>query len=103
MTRLLVRSSGDWADEFDLEGFMLVNKEDWENIKEGIPDDDFDTYFGSNELVCFDGKDDYLSHIEEVEISEEDEEKLLSLLGLKKHTEDAIVTYGLFVVKSSNY
>lgn len=103
MGRLLVRSSGDWGDEFDLEGFMLVNKDTWEEIKAGIPDESFEAYFGSNEFVVFDGKDEYLSHIKEIEISLEDEAKLLSLLGLKKRSDDAIITYGLFVIRSSNY
>lgn len=103
MTRLLIRSTGDWGDEFDLQGFAIMNKEDWENIKEGIPDKEFEAYYGSNEFVTFDGKDDYLSHMEEIEILEEDEETMVRLLKLYRPFPNKIVLYGLFVIKSDNY
>lgn len=97
---VLVISSGDWADEFDLEGFGIFDKKEWENIKEGISDKSFEAYFGSNEFVTFDDKADYLSHIEEKQITREDAERLCELLSKPFRLG---MTYGLFVINSQNY
>lgn len=103
MSRVLVISSGDWGDEFDLEGFAIFNKEIWEDIKEGIPDKPFEAYLGSNEFVTFDSKKEYLSHLQEVEITQEQEDILVNLLKLYRPRPDYNITYGLFVINSSNY
>jgi hypothetical protein len=99
MSKVLVISSGDWGDEFDLEGFAIFEKDTWEHIKEGIPNEPFDAYFGTNEFVCFENKKDYLSHLVEKDISEEEEKFLRSLLNIHTKT----TTYGLFVINSDNY
>lgn len=97
--KILVTSSGDWGDEFDLDGFAIFEKEEWEHVKEGIPDRPFEAYFGSNEFVTFEGKEDYLSYLTETEITEEEEATLRRLLKLHGSQQ----TYGLFVINSENY
>lgn len=97
--KVLVISSGDWGDEFDLEGFAIFEKDEWETIKAGIPDKAFEAYLGSNEFVTFDSKEDYLSHLTEKEITDAEELVLRGLLNLSPHA----TTYGLFVINSENY
>ncbi len=101
MSNLIITASGDVMDEFDFEGFAIFNKEDWEKVKEGIPEGEFEAYFGSNEFIVFGGKRDYLSHLIEKEISDEELTTLFTLLGLGRVK--VPFTYGLFVIKSSNY
>ena len=98
---VLVTSSGDWGDEFDLEGFGIFIKEEWELIKEGIPDKPFEAYFGSNEFVTFEDKKDYLSHVKEKPITLEQAKGLCNLLDAYFNGKSA--TYGLFVINSENY
>lgn len=102
---VLLLSSGDWGDEFDLEGFAVFEKEIWEEIKEGIPNEPFEAYFGTNEFVTFDGKDDYLSRIKEKPITEEDAKFLANLLEKRFEPDKSwnSIEYGLFVINSENY
>jgi hypothetical protein len=100
---VLLVSSGDWGDEFDLEGFAIFEKETWELIKEGISDKPFEAYFGSNESVTFENKQDYLSHIVEKEISFSEILSICDLLNIKLYPSKTSVQYGLFVINSENY
>ncbi len=104
---VLLVSSGDWADEFDLEGFAIFEKSKWENVKEGIPEGNFDAYFGSNEFVSFESKEGYLSHIEEKPISVEEIQALARMLNLHEFKPEQSYydsyIYGLFVINSENY
>lgn len=104
---VLIVSSGDWADEFDLEGFAIFEKEKWEHIKEGIPEGEFEASFGSNEIVTFEDRDDYLSHLKEKPITAEEIKFLCKLLNLREiQPENEYlnnITYGLFVINSENY
>jgi hypothetical protein len=104
---ILVTSTGDWGDEFDLQGFAIYTNGRWENLKEGIPDEPFDAYYGSNEFVTFEDKEEYLSHIKEQEISSGDALNLVYLLtGQKLKFDDFFrkygFSYGLFVIESTN-
>ncbi len=103
---VLVTSDGDWGDELNLEGFAIYPKELWEHLKEGIPDKPHEAYYGSNEFVCFDGKEDYLSYLTEGPILLEEAELLLALLGKKFPSKEFFLkygfSYGLFVINSDN-
>jgi len=98
---VLLVSSGDWGDEFDLEGFAIFYKETWEIVKDGIPDRPFDAYYGSNETVTFEDKADYLKHIKEKDITVEEAKKLCETLDISFRPN--ITDYGLFVIRSDNY
>jgi hypothetical protein len=100
---VLLVSSGDWGDEFDLEGFAIFEKETWESIKDGIPTKPFEAYFGSNEFVVFETKEEYLSHITEKEISFSEILSICDLLNIKLYPAKSSVEYGLFVINSENY
>jgi len=103
---VLLVSSGDWGDEFDLEGFAIFKKETWEEVKEGIPDKGFEAYYGSNEFVTFEDKADYLSHIEEKPVTVDEIKSLCSFLNIRPDrllNSGCDITYGLFVIKSENY
>lgn len=103
MAKLLL-SSGDWGDEFDLEGFLLFySDEDAEAYFEGIPDKAVDCYYGSNEFVCFENKADYLSHITVKDLTETEADSFLDILGLKPKGYKGSVKYGLFIPNSQNY
>lgn len=102
MNAVLVKSSGDWGDEFDLEGFALFpSKESWEEYCDNIPDGDVECYFGSNEFVTFEGKDDYLGYLKVDEITENALEVILRVFFNKTvekfRADNYHLTYGLFI------
>ena len=45
--RLLVKFDKDWADEFSVYGFALMDEPDWNSLKERLPEMAFG--FGTNE------------------------------------------------------
>lgn len=100
---IIVTSSGDWGDEFDLEGFAIYEKDRWEELKTSLPEDEsFEYYYGSNEFATFESRDEYLSYLEEKPITEKEIDILCKLLNIDiKYKEPYFVkhgyTYGLFV------
>lgn len=76
MTKFLVIFRDDWADEIDIRGFEVVEKDWWEKYQEKFPDKKFSDYVGSNEEIEYSGKKDYFSHFTVTELTE-DEAKAL--------------------------
>lgn len=107
---LIVSSNGDWGDEFDLEGFEIFTREAWENYLEGIPEGEAECYFGTNEFVTFDSREDYLGYLTVKPILEEEIMLLVHLLGLEdtvkykiQRGEPITFSFGLFIHNSENY
>lgn len=58
---ILVHYKDNWADEFDIMGFALLTEKEWEKMKSEVTDDKvFELYFGTNEAVGYESKDDFL-------------------------------------------
>ena len=64
----LVKYDDNWADEMDLNGFKIMNDQDyevwWEDIKESFKANPNQIWYcGSNEEVEFEGLEDFTRHI----------------------------------------
>ena len=108
MNAILVKSSGDWGDEFDLEGFALFpSEESYQMYLDNIPDEFVERYFGSNEFVTFEGKDDYLSYLTAVPITSQETLRILLETFFNKGVDEFFaggrrLEYGLFISNQSN-
>ncbi len=96
MSRLLVTFSSNYADEFDVDGFMVMSPEEWEAHKElaarkfeefdKLPKDHYgrtiteyggctdgiEVYFGTNEQMIYETLDCYLRSFHTTELSDEE-------------------------------
>lgn len=61
-TSILVKQHGNYADEFDYDGWQLWTVGDWRKYRDAVRSQSFprQEYFGTNEYVVFDTADDYL-------------------------------------------
>lgn len=57
MRKLLVNFDSNWADEMDVEAFVVVSKKSWDKnmkmAKENWPDNGVEVYIGTNEQLDF--------------------------------------------------
>jgi hypothetical protein len=84
MKKFLVKEDSCWADEFDLEGFKIIEAETKELVEEILlkgREFPCEIYFGSNECQEYESKEEFLNDISISEISDNDAEVLLRLLG----------------------
>lgn len=96
MTKIFVRFSDDYADEFDAEGFTIFDTiEEWNKIVEGMPEECIEASFGTNEYVSYDSKEDYLSAFVVKEITDDEAKFIISLFGNDN--------FGQFPIDSENY
>lgn len=88
MKYFLVKESGNYADEFDIQGFKIFEAESEEKVKEQIISDRFDDdipeyplelYFGTNEAVEINSEQELWSMLDITEISKQDYDVLLRL------------------------
>lgn len=51
MNKVLIKYSGNWADEMDMDGFCIMEADKWEETKTKIAsiEGEFSIYWGSNE------------------------------------------------------
>lgn len=75
---LLVNFKCNYADEFDMCGFMVVDSHIWNNYVNRLTDADVakEFYFGTNEAFNFYDKEDYLRNFTWSEVSESELETL---------------------------
>ena len=74
---LLVKFSGNWADEMDIDGFWIATQEQWEKYQRQWHEwfsngDSFEWYIGTNESIEFEDYDDFMSYFDAEEISMND-------------------------------
>jgi len=100
MNRLLVRYRDNWADEMNVEGFEFFNKDEWPDIVAGIADKPFEVMVGSNQFIEYKNRADYLTHLKVTEISEEEYQTLVRLLG---DGYGYLIRFGFFGLSSDNY
>lgn len=67
--------NGNYSDEFDVDGFLIVEKTWWEGYKKEV-EEKFgesarDYNFGTNEELIFDDAEDYFSQITELAATQE--------------------------------
>lgn len=75
MKHFLVKESGNWADEFDLAGFMIFKKESLSDLKKSLIDGrEFpcEIYFGTNEAQEYSNEKEFFADLTIKEITEEE-------------------------------
>ena len=90
MSKILVISTGNWADEIDVEGFMIVSKECWEWKKLEWNHTEFpqEISIGTNEYAEFENVEEYLNSFKIKEISDEEAELLRKLFDISSRFGD---------------
>ena len=72
MKHYLVKFNDCYADEFDVEGFMLMNEKDLKRFYKRVERTEYpiEFYFGTNEFIEYISKEHYLENVTVQEISE---------------------------------
>ena len=80
-THYLVKFEDNWADEIDISGFKLFEKDKWEELKKKILTitGEINIYFGSNEDNEYDNAEDLLSCFKTYPITSEQYNLILKL------------------------
>ena len=89
MNKVLVKFSRDWADEFDVEGFAIFTKKEWEDAVEKFESEKYHVsyFFGTNEGWEDEIDSDWLDNYNVTEITDEEYTIIENLFG---------VEYGVF-------
>lgn len=76
MGDVLVKYDGSWADEIELQGFLVMTDKEWKDYKADVTkrhkSTDFAVQIGTNEEVLFADADDYFDSFEVKKISDEE-------------------------------
>lgn len=82
----LIEFNSNYADEFDVEGFIVMSESKWEAhkayAKKAFKKEDFqEVYFGTNEMCSFSGYSDYMRALTVTELTPEQLEVLFQLFN----------------------
>lgn len=82
---VLLRYDGNWSDEFDVNGLLIVEKTWWtayqKDVREKFGKQEREVGFGTNEALTFCDADDYLFDITEVSATQDEILTMKKLLG----------------------
>ena len=86
MAKLLIKVFCDYADEFDLNGFFVISKSEWRNIKRAAryyfqDNGTLEVNFGTNQELFFDSFSDWLKVFKVKEITPAEEKQIRKLFG----------------------
>jgi hypothetical protein len=87
MGKVLVKSSADYADEFDVHGFVVMSEEDFADLDKKAKDffdkstEELECYFGTNEAVTYDCYDDWKHDLTVTPITDKEADTLKKLFG----------------------
>jgi len=103
MSYFLVKFNDDWADEMDIDGFHVYDKEVWQRIVTRVKNygGGFDAHFGTNEENEYMDADDLLSNYKVTEIFEQDYDTLKRLFA--KSYDNNLIDYGNFPTPWENW
>lgn len=65
MSKVLVKWSSNYADEFDVDGFVLMDESVWNEAKEKIPkyEDEISIGFGTNEEIEYSNGQEFFNDL----------------------------------------
>lgn len=104
----LIKYNDNYADEFDVEGFLILTDEEWENqlhISKLV----FDTlgsveiYFGTNEFIEYDSFDEWLNTFKVKDISDELAKEIIEIFGLIKVSWRPGYKFGTILLPNDTY
>lgn len=85
---VVIKTSFNWADEIDFNGFRLMKAADWKNFKAAVEKATFPktVYFGSNEETEYQDAKEYLKNFSiNCTISEEEFTTIATCLGATEY------------------
>ena len=78
----LIKWSSNWADEMDVEGFIIVDEEDLDLFKKNLEKDQPITVsIGTNEWIDYNSVKDLAKQISILKITEQDAQVIHDILG----------------------
>jgi hypothetical protein len=82
-TTVLLQWDSNWADEMDIYGFSLMDKEDWSEYKKYLKErkGGFTFYIGTNEEIEYSNGNELLREITVTEISDKEAATVEKLFG----------------------
>lgn len=96
MRHILVKYCSNWADEFDIQGFAIMNEEEyiqWIEDFRKASDTEYQWYFGTNEFINYWDEKDWSV----INLSMEEALNLIYIFDLgQEHYEDGYPIYGFF-------
>lgn len=83
---LLVKFDSNYADEFDIGGFIVMSEEDWEKhnvlVKKKFDEEgEIEVYFGTNESMIWESYESYIGDFYVNKLSDEELKALKKLFG----------------------
>lgn len=96
MRHILVKYCSNWADEFDIQGFAIINEKEyiqWIEDFRKASDTKYQWYFGTNEYInCWDFEDWSVTNLSKEEVL-----NLVFMLDLEqRYYDEDYPTYGFF-------
>lgn len=98
--KLLIKFNSDWADEFDVSGFMVISFKDWQNhitnvAKQFLSTSEIEVYFGTNESMTYESLLNYINKFTITPINSEEFLVLKKLFGVKlDHNDNEYISFG---------
>ena len=96
MRNILVKYCSNWSDEFDIQGFAIMNAEEyaqWVADYRKAMDTDYEWYFGTNEYISYWSFDDWSA----TNLSKEEVLNLVFMLDMEHdYYGDDYPVYGFF-------
>jgi hypothetical protein len=80
---VLIKWDSNWADEMDIEGFIIVSKEKAKEFKKQLKDYDsyFEVYVGTNEDIEYGSGEELLNELTFKTITEEEAKTIKKFFG----------------------
>lgn len=83
---ILIQFSSNYADEFDVEGFIVLPEKEWEAHKAAVAlrfeeQEEIEIYFGTNESMIYESLDSYLCCFRTTVLSDEEHAVLQKLFN----------------------
>jgi hypothetical protein len=94
-TNVYVKFEGDYADEFYVNGFVVVTSDSWKEYLESLNEMEFpiEKYFGTNESMEFESAQSYLDQIDVKGVTDEEFAVFKKFFG-KSYSDD--ISFGKF-------
>jgi len=107
MSKILLKYKDDWADEMDINGFLIVDKETYDKYMKLLkewpnPYRPIEVYVGTNESVEFYNLRDFKDRVKKREISDEEAAFLTDIFGGNSFGFGNVIEY-LFDKLASDY
>jgi len=82
-TIVLLQWDGNWADEMDIEGFSIMDKQEWTEYKKYLTNrkSEFTFYIGTNEEIEYSNGRELLNEITVTEITDKEAATVEKLFG----------------------